>query len=92
MAITELEGKIETLLEIENFIEELEREAETIRDSVKEELNNRGVQELEVGSHIVRWIPVVTSRFSAKLCKERLGEEIYKSFLRESYSRRFSIA
>ncbi len=92
MANNELERKIDSLIAIENYISELSAEAEEIRNCLKNELSQRGVEEMEIGSHIVRWIPIVTSRFSAKLFKEKLGEGLYKEFLRESYSRRFTVA
>ena len=63
-----------------------------VRNEIKNEMNARETEELAIGSHIVRFTSVLTSRFDTKRFKEAFGEDIYKAFTKEVSSRRFSIA
>ena len=49
MSKNELISKIEALNEWEQLMEEAKAEAEALRDSLKAELTERGVEELEAG-------------------------------------------
>ena len=92
MANNEMITKVETLLDYEAMIEELKAEAEEIRNEIKEEMNARETEELTIGSHIVRFTSVVSTRFDTKSFKEKMVAELYKAFTKEVASRRFSIA
>ena len=92
MATNEMLNKVETLIEYEAMIEELKAEAEEIRNTIKEEMVARDTEELAIGSHIVRFTSVLTSRFDTKRFKEKFGEDLYKTFTKEVASKRFSIA
>ena len=83
---------VETLIEYEAMIEELKAEAEEIRNNIKGEMNARETEELEIGSHIVRFTSVLSTRFDTKRFKEVFGEELYKAYTKEVASKRFSIA
>jgi len=85
-------SKIEELKELEALIEEAKAEAEAIRDDLKADLDERGVEELSVGQYVIRFTSVLSSRFDTKLFKEKMGSELYKAFTKEVSSRRFSIA
>lgn len=90
--VTQLESKIEELNEIEKMMEELKAEAEAIKDELKSEMSLRGLDQMEIGQYIVRWTPVLSSRFDTKRFKEEYGENIYKQYTKEISSLRFSIA
>ena len=92
MSRNELIAKIEALNEWERLMEEAKTEADTIRDSIKSEMEERGVEELQAGSYIVRWTSVLTARFDTKSFKEKFGEDVYKAFTKQVTSRRFSIS
>lgn len=92
MANNEMIKKVEELISYEAMIEELKEEAEVIRNSIKDEMNARNTEELQIGSHIVRFTSVVSTRFDTKSFKEKMGAELYKAFTKEVASRRFSIA
>ena len=92
MANDEMLKKIESLIEYEALIEELQKEAKVLEDSIKEEMVERDVEEFEIGTHIVRFTSVSSSRFDTKRFKAELGEELYKKYCKEVASRRFSIA
>ena len=92
MSRNELITKIETLQTLEALIEEIKAEAETVRNSIKAEMEAADTEELSAGGYIVRWTSVLTTRFDTKTFKEKFGEEVYKAFTKQVYSRRFSIS
>ena len=91
MATNELINKIEELKALEELIEEAKATAEGLRDDLKDEMNARGVEEMTAGRFILRFTPILSSRFDTKRFKEKFGEDVYKAFTREVSSRRFSI-
>ena len=91
MATNEMIQKIEELQELEAYIEEVKAEAEAIRDAIKQEMLERGTEELEVGQYMVRWTSVLTQRLDTTAFKKALPD-VYKSFMKQTASRRFSIA
>ena len=66
-------------------------EVEAIKDSIKAEMADRDLDELEAGSYIVRYKTVATSRFDSTAFKKTY-EDLYKAFLKQTTSRRFSIS
>ena len=91
MATNELLKKIEALNEWEALMEEAKAEAEAIRDSIKAEMMERETEELECGQYIIRYQTIVTNHFNSSAFKKALPE-VYKSFIRQGTSKRFSIA
>ena len=87
-----LTHRIEELNDLEAMIEELKAEAETIKDAIKNEMADRGVEEMVVGDYIVRWVDILSSRFDTKRFKVEMGEALYKSYTKEVSSKRFSIS
>ena len=90
MASNEIIKKIEELKELEGFIEELESEANAIRDSIKQEMLERNVEELAAGQYFVRWNTIISNRLDSTTFKKTLPD-VYKSFLKQTTSRRFTI-
>ena len=91
MANNELLNKIEALNEWEALMEEAKAETEALRDSIKQEMMERGTEELECGQYIVRWTSVLTQRFDSTSFKKAMPD-VYKAFTKQTASRRFSIA
>lgn len=91
MSRNELVAKIEALNEWEAVIEEAKAEAEAIRDSIKAEMLERDTEELAAGQYIVRWTSVLSNRFDTTAFKKVYGD-LYKTFTKQSQSRRFSIS
>lgn len=85
MSRNELIAKIETLQTLEALIEETKAEAETVRNSIKAEMEAADTEELSAGGYIVRWTSVLTTRFDTKSFKEKFGEEIYKAFTKTGF-------
>ena len=91
MSANEITSKIEALKEWEAIAQEAQAEIDSLKDSIKQEMERRGVEELEAGPFIIRYTTVLTHRFDSTAFKRTLPE-VYKSYLKQSTSRRFSIA
>ena len=91
MSTTQITKKIEDLLALEQLMEEAKAEADTLRDEIKEEMLNRGIDVLTAGQYIVRWTSVLSNRFDSNAFK-KVMPEVYKAYVKPVFSRRFSIA
>ena len=91
MSTIEITSKIEALKELEALIEEAKSEAEALRDEIKAEMLNRNTEEMEAGQYIVRWTSVLSQRFDSTAFK-KVMPDVYKSFTKQTASRRFSIS
>jgi len=91
MSINELEIRIEKMQEWENLAAEAAAEAEAIRDTIKAEMLDRNTEELQAGRFIIRWTSILTSRFDSTAFKKAMPD-VYKAFLKQSASKRFSIS
>ena len=91
MSTNEITSTIESLKELEALIEEAKAEAEELRDSIKQEMLSRNTDELEAGQYIVRFTPVLSQRFDTTAFKKALPD-LYKTYIKQVSSRRFTIA
>lgn len=91
MSKIELLAKIELLNKYEAMMEELKAEAETIRNTIKAEMEAREVEELIAGQYIVRYTSVLSNRFDTTAFK-KVMPDIYKAYTKQVSSRRFSIS
>ena len=91
MSTIEITNKIEALRDLEALIEEAKAEAETLRDEIKAEMLNRDTEELTAGQYIVRYTTVLSNRFDSTAFK-KVMPDVYKSFIKQTASRRFSIS
>lgn len=91
MSTHELTAQIESLRALEELIEEAKAEAETLRDTIKQEMLSRDVEELSAGQYIVRWTSVLTNRFDSTAFK-KVMPEVYKAYTKQVISKRFSIS
>ena len=91
MSTNQITRKIEALLEWEKIMEEAKAEADVLRDELKQELLVRNTEELTVGQYIIRWNSVLSQRFDATAFK-KVMPDIYKAYLKQVSSRRFTIA
>ena len=91
MSSIEIISKIETLKEWEAILEDAKAEVENLKDIIKKEMDNRGVEELEAGQYIARFTTVVSNRLDTTAFK-RENAALYQRYLKQSTRRRFSIA
>ena len=91
MSTNDLVMKVEQLKELEELLEEVKAEAESVRDEIKQEMMAQDTEELEAGQYIIRWTSVLTNRFDTTAFKKVLPD-VYKVYTKQITSRRFSIA
>ena len=91
MSKNDIITKIETIRELEELINEAQQEADALRDAIKQHMLAEGTEELEAGQYMVRYQNIVSNRFDSSAFK-KLMPDVYKSFIRQSTSKRFSIA
>ena len=91
MSTNEIISKIDALREWESLIANAQEEADALRDSIKAEMEQRDLEELEAGAYIVRWTSVLSNRFDSSAFKKAYAD-LYKSFTKQVMSRRFSIS
>jgi len=90
MSSIEIISKIETLKEWEALAAEASAEIEALKDAIKHEMDNRGVEELEAGQYIARFTTVVSNRLDTTALK-RENNALYQRYIKQTTSRRFSI-
>ena len=90
MSKIELLANIELLNKYEAMIEELKAEADTVRNSIKAEMEVREVEELIAGQYIIRYTAVLSNRFDSTAFKKVLPD-LYKAYTKQVSSRRFTI-
>ena len=91
MSQNEIVAKIEQLKEWEAILEEAQTEVEALRDAIKAQMLERETEELQVGTYIVRWTSVLSTRFDSTAFKKQHAE-LYKEYTKQIASRRFTIA
>ena len=91
MTNTEMIKAIETLNEWTNLLNEAKEQVTFYEDQIKNEMTTRNVEEIDLGSSIVRWTSILSSRFDTKNFKEKYSE-LYKQYTKEVPSRRFTIS
>lgn len=91
MSTIEITSTIETLKEYEALAAEVTAEIEALKDAIKREMDSRGVEELEAGQYIARFTTVVSNRLDTTALK-RENNALYQRYIKQTTSRRFSIA
>ena len=91
MSKNEMLAKLELLNEWEKIIEEAKAEAELIKDEIKAEVDERELDEMVIGSYVVRYKTISNSRFDSTAFK-KYNVELYKAFLKQVASKRFSVS
>ena len=91
MSRNELIAKIEMLQEWESILAEAKEEVDKLKDSIKAEMEERGVEEMEAGTHIVRYATIITSRLDTTAFKKQLPG-LYQQYQKQVTSRRFTIS
>lgn len=91
MTERQLKNRIEKLDSIAEQQKMLEAQAEAIRNEIKADMQEKGVEELKAGNRIARWKEIVSDRLDGKALKAALPE-IYSQYSKAYSSRRFTIA
>lgn len=89
-AMTTLE-KVQEYKKLQNIIDTIEERMEQIKQSVIDEMEQQQVDELKIDIFKVRYITVISNRFNTTEFK-KTHEQLYAQYLKESKSKRFTIA
>ena len=87
----ELENKVKELKELKVMQDELQAEITAIEDSIKAEMIEQNVNELQVGIFKIRWTPVKSNRFDSNAFK-KIYADLYNQFTKVIETKRFTIA
>ena len=82
MSTNDLVMKVEKLKELEELLEEVKTEAESVRDEIKQEMLTQDTEELVAGQYIIRWTSVLTNRFDTTAFKKVLPD-VYKAYTKQ---------
>lgn len=85
-----LQNRIKKLKELEQQQKELEQQIEKVKAEIKADMEEKGVEQQTAGAFLIRWTTVISSRFDSKTFQKE-HSNLYKQYLRQSESRRFSI-
>ena len=90
MTNRQIDNRVTKLQALEAQIKELEEQADALRDELKADLTDKGEDEHNTGSFIIRWKEIVSSRLDSKALKAALPD-VFSTFSKESSSRRFTV-
>ena len=90
MSKAELIAKIEELNQWEALMEEAKNEAEALRDAIKAEMLQQDTEEMIIGTYIVRWTSVLSTRFDSTAFKKEHAE-LAAAYTKQTTTRRFTI-
>ena len=91
MTKNEIVALIETMNNYDELAAKAKAKADAIRDALKEEMIERGAEELVAGTYIVRYTNIISNRFDSTTFK-RLYADLYKDFTKQTTSSRFTVS
>ena len=91
MSINEIDSRVKELRELRRMADELAAEIESIQDSLKEQMQARGLDTLSGADWKITWKPVMSSRLDSTALKKALPE-IAERFMKSTTNRRFVLA
>ena len=91
MSSKDLTAKVRSLKELEALIAEAQAEAEGIKDELKAEMINRNTEEMTVDVFKIRYKTVKSNRFDTNAFKST-HKELYNQYIKQTESRRFTVA
>ena len=86
-----IEKRIKKLTELEEQITKLQEQADAIKGELKADLEEKGIDELKTKNFLIRWKEIVNSRLDSKALKAALPD-VYNQFVKQTSSRRFTVA
>lgn len=91
MSINEITAKVKELKELKTMAEELAAEITAIEDSIKADMNEKGIDEMQVDVFKIRYKTVTSSRFDSAAFKTT-HSELYNQYQKQTTTRRFTVA
>lgn len=90
MITNELNQKARDYFALQEMIEELQAQAEAIKDDMKAAMVEQGVEELEGTDWRATWHNTITNRFDSSAFK-KAHADLYSSFCKPTNGTRFTI-
>ena len=90
MSANEISKTLKDLYELRAMRSELDDEITALEDRVKDEMHQRGVDELEGAGHIAKYAQYTTMRFDASAFK-KAQPELAAEYTKASTARRFTL-
>ena len=90
MGINEMDAKAKAYFEIQKQIEELQAEAEAIKDSLKAVMVDRGEEEISGHGWKATWHNTVIAKFDSKAFKAQ-HSDLYTAFCKPTNGTRFTL-
>lgn len=91
MSTIELTKKLRELKELQVMREEIQEEITAIENSLKADMNRKGVDEMTVDIFKVRYKTVISNRFDTKAFKAT-HSELYSQYTKQTECKRFTVA
>lgn len=91
MSTKDLTAKAKTLKGLMMMKSELDDEIKALQDEIKAEMENRQADEIITGDYKIRYTVVISNRFDTTAFK-KTHADLYGQYLKETTSKRFSIA
>lgn len=91
MKNTEIRNTVAELQDLYAQADLLKAEITAREAIIKEEMEARETEELNLGNVIIRFTSVLSNRFDTTAFK-KLHTDLYNTFIKQVYSKRFSIA
>lgn len=91
MTKEEMIAKIETLKEYEQLLEEAKAVVESLKDELKTVLVEQNTEEMEVGTYIIRYTSILSTRFDSTAFK-KVMPDVYKAYTKQVASKRFTVS
>lgn len=89
MSINEMEAKARELRQLQSLIEEVQAEAEALKDAIKAAMGDS--ESVQAGEYKITWKPVKSSRIDTAALKKALPD-VAERFTKETTVRRFTVA
>lgn len=86
-----LENRIKKLMELEEQIKALQQQSDKLKEEIKADMESKGQQEMKVGDYIVRFKTILSSKFDSKAFQKE-HKNLYSQYLKQTESRRFTVA
>lgn len=88
LGVRAIDNRVIKIADLEARKREIDAELEALKDELKDEMVERGVDELHGSKYRVSWKEVVSSRFDSALFK-RERKSLYDAYLKSVSSKRF---
>ena len=91
MGTNEIISKVEELKGLEELAKEAAAAIESLRDELKQVMNDRNLAELEAGKYIIRYTTYQSDRFDTTRFKKDHGD-LYRDYTKPTTSKRFTVS